>query len=99
MPDLLNQINPLYFWDVDIKSLDEQHNKRLIIERIATLGNLNEIKQMLQQYGHEEVTRVLCSLNYLDPKTLNLFSILLHQPKTRFKCYTRKSSHPQHWDY
>jgi len=99
MPDLISQINPVYFWDVKIDKLDENNAKRLIIERIASLGNMNEIKLMMKHYGHEEIKNILCSLNYLDPKTLNLFSIILHQPKTHFKCYTRKLSHPQHWDY
>jgi len=95
----LHNINKTYFWDVDIHTLDETQSKRLIIERVATLGNLKEIKLVIQQYGKEDVVKTLCNLNYLDPKTLNFFSLIFHLPKSEFKCFTRKQSKIQHWNF
>ncbi len=99
MASFIHQINPVYFWDVNAEVLDEKKSQRLIIERIAVLGNLQEIKAMIKHYGKKEVLKTLCNLNYLDPKTLNFFSLMFHMPKTDFKCYTRKQSTPRHWNY
>ncbi len=97
MSDFIKQLNPVYFWDVDFEKIDDKKSKRLIIERVITLGNLKELKALFDHYGKEEVLRTICNLNYLDPKTLNFFSLMYDIPLTEFKCYTKKQSNPQHW--
>ncbi|MBC8321349.1 MAG: hypothetical protein H8E34_11550 [Bacteroidetes bacterium] len=99
MQIFLKKINPTYFWDIDLDKIEDQKSKRLIIERILNLGNLQEIKQMISHYGKEEVIETMCNLNHLDPKTLNFFSLVFGISKTKFKCYTRKQSINQHWIY
>ncbi len=94
---LLHNINKTYFWDVDAHTLDETQSKRLIIERVATLGNLKEIKLVIKYYGKEEVIKTLCNLNNLDPKSLSFFSLIFQIPKSNFKCFTKKQSKTQHW--
>jgi hypothetical protein len=74
MPELLEKLNKAYFWDIDPELLDENKSKRIIIERVMNLGNLREIKLILRHYGKEEVKKTVCSLNYIDPKTLNFLS-------------------------
>jgi len=97
MNNLIQQLNPVYFWDVDYPGLDPAKSKRLIIERIFTLGNLKEIQIVTEFYGKEEVIGTLCSLNYLEPKNLNFVSFLFKIPKKDFKCYHRRQSTVQHW--
>ena len=99
MSVFLKHVNPTYFWDINLDGIDERKSKRLIIERIVNLGNLQEIKQMISYYGKNEVIKTICSLNHLDPKTLNFFSLIFRIPKTKFKCYTKKQSINQHWIY
>lgn len=86
------------FWDVDSNSLDEHKNRRLIIERIFSLGNLQEIKQAIDYYGKKNVINTLRNLNYIDPKTLNFLSVIFNISKSNFKCYIRKQSSTQHWN-
>ena len=87
------------FWDVDPRILDEDKNKRLIIERVINLGNFHELKSLIQHYGKKEVVKIICNLNYIDPKTLNFVSLVFDIPKTKFKCYTRNRSIDQPWTY
>ncbi len=94
----LHNINNAYFWDIDISTLDEIKSKRLIIERITNLGNLDEIKLLVNHYGKKELIKTICKLNYIDPKTLNFFSLVFNIPKSNFKCFTRKQSKTQHWN-
>jgi len=95
----IHKINDAYFWDINIKTLDEIKSKRLIIERVANLGNLDEIKLLVNYYGKKELENTICNLNYLDPKTLNFFSLVFNIPKSNFKCFTRKQSKVQHWNF
>ena len=75
------------FWDIDPEILDEEKNKRLIIERVVILGNSLDLQNLVQYYGKKEVINTICNLNYLDPKTLNFFSLVFNIPRTKFKCY------------
>lgn len=99
MSAFLEQLNKSFFWDIDLFALDENKSSRLIIERVMNYGDLNDILLVKKQYGEEEIKRILCNLNYIDPKTLNFISILFNIPKTKFKCYIRKQLTNQHWSY
>jgi len=97
MQNFIPSINPVYFWDVNISELDPLKSKRLIIERVLTLGNLEEVKLVMAAYGKPEVIHELCNLNYIDPKTLQFVSIIFGIPKKNFKCYKHKPLSHQHW--
>lgn len=94
---ILKLIDPNYFWDVDFGRLDTNKSKRLIIERIFSLGRLEEMVALLHFYGTNEVFKTLSQINYLDPKTLNFVSMVFGKPKSSFKCYTRTHSNLQYW--
>ncbi len=95
--ELISQLNPRLFWDVDIGKLHADHSRRLIIERIFSLGDITEIKLAFQYYGEKTLAKELTRLNYLDPKSLNFAAKLLNIPRSSFKCYKRKQHQPQHW--
>ena len=94
----LNVRNEL-FWDVDPTLLDESKNKRLIIERVINQGNLQELNDIISFYGKATISETIRNLNYIDPKTLNFFALILNIPKSKFKCYIKKQSTNQHWTY
>ncbi|MBE0637996.1 MAG: hypothetical protein IH598_05715 [Bacteroidales bacterium] len=88
-PDIVKSLNPNYFWDVNAGNLDAQKSKRLIIERVFSLGNLEEIWMLIDFYGEKQIVDTLCKVNYLDPKTMNFVSKLFKTPLEQFKCYTK----------
>jgi hypothetical protein len=83
-----------YFWDVNIERLDIDSSRRLIIERVFTLGSVKEMLLVIDHYGEEEVKKVLTDLNYIDRKTLNFVSKIFNLPIKSFKCYSRSQLHP-----
>ena len=99
MSTFLEQLNKVYFWDIDLLKIDEIYSKRLIIERILNYGNLQEIQLIIKQYGEKEIKKTVCDLNYIDPKTLNFISMLFHIPKVKFRYYIREQLTNQHWSY
>lgn len=86
------------FWDIDLKGLDPDRSKRLIIERVFALGSLKEIKLLIDYYGKYIVLDVLKKLNYIDPKTLNFVSVYFNVSLESFVCYKRKQLTRQHWN-
>jgi hypothetical protein len=95
--DISDILKQSYFWDIVIKK-EKSVSKRLVIERIFSLGTFDEVVSIIKYYGKKETEKVLLDLNYMDPKTLNFVSKYLGRSKTEFRCYTRKQSMPQLWN-
>ncbi len=95
--DILQDVKPQYFWDVDYANMDTEKSRRLIIERVFTLGTSKEIIRVINHYGEETVIDVLTNLNYLDPRTLNFTSMFFNIPLPSFKCYKRRQSNREYW--
>jgi hypothetical protein len=95
--DLIANLNPKCFWDVDLERLDPHRSKRLIIERVFSLGSVEEMVAVIRYYGWSEADKILSRINYLDPKTLNFVAKVFDRPLASFICYTRKQSARPHW--
>jgi hypothetical protein len=86
------------FWDIDSTAIDVIKHKRIIIERVLTLGNLDEFKFLLNTYSPQTLVNEIEQIGYLDPKTLNFVVSFFNINKNKLRCYTRKQSTTQHWD-
>ena len=95
--DLIKKLNPQYFWDVDLSGLGASSATRIIIERVFTLGDIDDIKQVISFYGKDDVVEVLKNIPYLDTKSFNFILKLFNQPAEEFKCHRKRQSKPQHW--
>ncbi|MFP4289937.1 MAG: DUF6922 domain-containing protein [Bacteroidales bacterium] len=87
-----------YFWDVDLQQMNMETSKRLIIERVFSLGHTTDVFNLIRFYGEDMVIEVLKEVSYLDAKTLNFASLYFDLPLESFKCYRRKQSMQQHWN-
>jgi len=96
--DIIKKLNGQYFWDVDTSKMDPETSKRLIIERVFSLGDIKDMRRIIAYYGRKKVADELAKLNYLDPKTFNFVTVLFDKSKQDYKCYTPKRSIPQHWN-
>ena len=43
------------FWDVPTKALDLEKNRRLILERVFSRGNVEEFRSVNQYYSRDEI--------------------------------------------
>lgn len=87
-----------YFWDVDINTIDLKKSKRLIIERVFSMGDISDMRKLIEYYGENQIVDVLIRINYLDSKTANFVSKIFDIPLEKFQCHTRKQSVPQYWN-
>jgi hypothetical protein len=94
---IISLLNPAYFWDINLSKLEEASASRLIIERVFSLGEINEMNQVITSFGSQKVVDVLTKLPYIDPKTLNFISKIFNKPLKTFRCYRLKQLRPQFW--
>ncbi len=86
------------FWDVDLKGIDPQQSKSLIVERVLTRGSMLEFRQLIRFYSLDELSQIVIKIGYLDGRTLNFISGFLNIPKSDFLCYRKQQSNPTHWN-
>jgi hypothetical protein len=94
---LIPKLKPQYFWDVDLSALHDDNSRRLIIERVFTLGDMNEMNEVIRFYGKKNTLEVLCNISYIDSKSFNFILKLFNKPAEEFRCYQLKQSKPQYW--
>ncbi len=91
------KLRPELFWDLNIREMNEQTHQRIIIERVITLGNLDEWKEIVNFYGLDDIKSAVINAGTLDPKTMSFIESYLGIPKEQLRCYTKKQSAPQYW--
>ena len=86
------------FWDIDTNNLDVNTHKKMIIERVLSYGNMDELKFILKQYDTNTIKEEIKKIGYLDPKTYQFILIFFNLKEDQLKCYTRRQSAKQHWN-
>lgn len=84
-------------WDIDLQTSDPDINKSLVIERVLSLGNLQELKFIFSYYGAETIRQTLKTIGYFDPKTFEFIISFLGVKKEEMKCFIKKQSVAPHW--
>ena len=85
------------FWDLDKNRMSEETNRRIIIERVLTLGNLSEWQDIVRFYGLETIKKEIRNAGYLDPKTIAFIETYLKINKEDLRCYIKKQVMPIFW--
>lgn len=93
------ELPSILFWDIDPENLDNIRNRRLIIERVFTHGDIDDLKKIIRFYGIDTIKKEIIKAGNLDKKTLAWTSIVFGIPKTHFRCYTKRQSNKVHWTY
>lgn len=87
------------FWDIDRNKFSLDKNKQLVIERVFTRGDIDDLKKLIRLYGIVVIKEEIVKVGFLDKKTLNWASLFLCIPKTEFKCFTKIQSEKVHWNF
>lgn len=81
-------------WGADIKSIDFEGDKFLIIERVLEHGSDKQIEFILSFYKKKDITKVIMESSYLNRKTVNYWCLIYNLRKENSRCYTRQSLYP-----
>jgi hypothetical protein len=77
------------FWDVPVSTLDLDKNRRLILERVFSRGNIEEFRSVNQYYTRDEIRESVRKIGFLDNKTLHFISKTYKIKPVEFKCYKK----------
>lgn len=87
-----HMINMSLFWEYDTRNFDFVKNKRLVAERVITLGRLNDWYAAFDMYGGIEGFRKIAKDEVigLDDKSFNFMCRALNLKEEETLCYKRK---------
>ena len=93
------ELSNVLFWDVNPESIDYEKHITFIIERVLTMGTLEDFSSIQKYYGKLKIKNVVKTLRYLDNRTLNFCSFYYNIPLNEFRCYEQKQLNITHWNY
>lgn len=93
------QFSANLFWDVRFEDINFQQHAPYVVQRVLEYGNDQDWKQLQNLYGITRIGEIAASLRSLEPRALSFISLITHQPKENFRCYTSRQSTPGHWTY
>jgi len=94
-----NDFSAYLFWDTDISALDIDRHAIFIIDRVLSLGTMEDFRLLKSCYGDKKITAAVKGMRYLDARVLHFCSLYFNIPFSDFRCYTQKPSTPSHWQY
>ena len=95
--ELIRQMSPCIFWDMDISKLDAHEDKNFIIERVYTRGYEKDEIILWKIYSWNEIRKTVVKLEELNEPTLAYLSGILNIREKKFKCYGKKPLHLNSW--
>lgn len=90
MSDFVKQLSSSLFWDVDISEIDDEKNKRFIIQRVLERGTHNDWILINKKHTLQGIVQEAMQMRYLEPKALSYIAIMGNVPKEEFRCYKNK---------
>ena len=70
------------FWHCDIADIDLQKNKRYVIERVLTRGQMKDFETLLRLYPRDQIIDSVKRAKELDSKTVHFCSWYFNIPLT-----------------
>lgn len=95
----LPKISKRAFWDVSFSTLDYEKHSLFVIQRVLEYGVFDDLREIMYFYGRERIAKEIVNVNWLNNKTLYFCCEIFNLEPNNFKCYTKKQSNPQLWNY
>ena len=95
-----HSLNPALLWEYDLSTFNWQASRTLVVQRVVELGRPEDFYAAFDMYGGVEGFReILKDVPYLSPIDLNFVSFTFNLKKEELRCYKRRQSSPQHWNF
>lgn len=78
-----------YFWEIDPRNLDIQKYKFYVIERLLELGDIKQIKWLLQNFSKKEIIEVVKKSRSISPKSAIFWSFYFNISYDLILCFKR----------
>jgi hypothetical protein len=78
------------FWDTG--QIDWERDAEWLVERVVEMGTLDDFIKIIHFYSYDKVKTILLNSRRLNERDLHFCSVYFDIEKSRFACYTEKSS-------
>ncbi|MDR0961754.1 MAG: hypothetical protein LBM62_04240 [Mediterranea sp.] len=95
---IINQLSPVLFWDIDTEQLDMDKHAGQLIARVLEYGMWEDWKLILSFYGLNRIVREMKQVRSLDPVALSYICALSDTKKEDYRCYHFRQSNPTLWN-
>ena len=92
-------ISRLPFWDVKYEDLDYEKDKFFIIEKVLNYGLWNDFVELVKFYGKDTIRKEIIKSAYLKKDVLNFVCEYFDLKRKQFKCYNRRQSSQELWNF
>ncbi len=92
------QVRHSLFWEYDMDRFDWQAMKILVVQRVIERGRPNDFYAILNMYGLKDVIESIKKIPSMNAKDMTFVCNVFEIQKEDLLCYTKKQSHPLHWD-
>ncbi len=90
MSEFVQKLSGSLFGDVEQDLLDDENDKRFIIQRVLERGLRKDWLLINERYTLEGIVEEALQMRSLEPKALSYISCMGDVPKEKFKCYKSK---------
>ena len=87
----LPAIPPYLLWSFDKNRVNPQRMYKTIIEQVLERGSIEDIANIIKFYGLEKVQDVTLQMLVLNPKRVNLMSLIWDIPVEKFKAWNTRA--------
>lgn len=84
-----------FFWDVHLKEIDLEKNKRFVIERLLNEGDQHTLKWLFITYSIEEIRTTVCQSRALTLKTRIYWKEFFQLKEEEMRCFSRSLMTPE----
>ena len=84
------KIPPFLLWSYNKKKIDPEKMYKTIIEQVIDRGSIKDIANVIMYYGLDKVQDVTLKMPVLNPKRVNLMSLLWDIPVEQFKAWNTR---------
>jgi hypothetical protein len=99
MENLKTPLNKILFWDVDYDSIDFNKHAAFIVERVLTMGTLDDFRIIKDIYGKPKLKKIIMEIRSLDDRTIAFCSLYFNIKPTNLRCYKLQQLNQAHLNY
>ncbi len=90
MSKFVKELSSSLFWDVEQDLLDDENDKRFIIQRVLERGLRKDWLLINERYTLPVIVEEALQMRSLEPKALSYISCMGEVPKEKFLCYKNR---------
>ena len=90
MSGFVSKLKRRLFWDVDPETIDDDLNRRFVIERVLQRGGIEDLRLTISHYGMPLFADEARQIRSLDPVTLAFAACVCNEKEENFRCCTTR---------